>query len=109
MAGVKSRGLNKALLSSDRHYCRYRAILFQFLGRTSKIFDQYLRTAKVPTLECKTQKGKYRWTNVIENFDMPVSVSIDGGEMQLITPTTTFQEFKEKKLRLMRFFTSSRK
>ena len=39
-----------------------------------KVFDQYLRTVKIPVLEYK-QAGnslQYRWTNTVPNFDMPV-------------------------------------
>ncbi|MFT7483787.1 MAG: aminopeptidase N, partial [Oceanospirillaceae bacterium] len=97
------RGLNKDFYHQTVTTADIEQYSSNFLGvDLSKIFDQYLRTAKVPTLECKTQKGKisYRWTNVIENFDMPVRVSIDGGEMQLITPTTIFQELEGKKLEI---------
>ncbi len=42
----------------------------------SKVFDQYLRTAKVPTLEYKIEgyNLKYRWTNCVKGFNMPVKV-----------------------------------
>ncbi|MCC5936505.1 MAG: M1 family metallopeptidase [Lunatimonas sp.] len=37
-------------------------------------FDQYLRTADIPTLEWKTENGKlaYRWTETVEGFYMPI-------------------------------------
>jgi aminopeptidase N len=37
-------------------------------------FDQYLRTTQIPTLELCYKKGKmkYRWTNCIKSFNMPV-------------------------------------
>jgi len=40
----------------------------------SKIFDQYLRTTKIPKLECKEEAGKllYRWINCVPGFNMPV-------------------------------------
>lgn len=43
----------------------------------SKVFDQYLRTTKVPVLEWKKNKDglQYRWTNCITGFDMPVKLS----------------------------------
>ncbi len=53
-----------------------------YMSQMSKIdltefFDQYLRTTKVPTLEYKIQGNQitYRWTNIIEKFDMPVKIS----------------------------------
>lgn len=43
----------------------------------SEFFDQYLRTTMIPTLEYKFNGNEitYRWTNVIENFDMPVKIA----------------------------------
>lgn len=43
----------------------------------SKFFDQYLRTNKVPVLEYTIQNGqaKYRWTNCITGFNMPLKLS----------------------------------
>lgn len=42
----------------------------------TEFFNQYLRTTKAPTLETKTENGKtyFRWTNIIEGFDMPVKL-----------------------------------
>jgi aminopeptidase N len=43
----------------------------------SKIFDQYLRTSKVPTLEYKSSDGnwQYRWANCVSGFNMPVKLT----------------------------------
>lgn len=40
----------------------------------SLVFDQYLRNAGIPELEYKVENGKlsYRWTNVIDGFNLPV-------------------------------------
>ncbi|MFD0989622.1 M1 family metallopeptidase [Mariniflexile jejuense] len=45
----------------------------------TEFFNQYLRTTKIPTLEYKIEKKalKYRWTNIIEKFDMPIQVTIN--------------------------------
>jgi aminopeptidase N len=42
----------------------------------SRIFDQYLRTTKIPVLEYKKEGGQlsYRWSNTVEGFDMPVKL-----------------------------------
>lgn len=42
----------------------------------TKVFDQYLRNAQIPTLEYKVEKKKlyYRWNNSIQGFDMPVKL-----------------------------------
>jgi len=43
----------------------------------SPIFDQYLRTTKLPTLEYTIQGNqvKYRWTNTVKGYDMPAKVN----------------------------------
>ena len=49
----------------------------------SSIFNQYLRTVKIPTLEYK-QNGKqltYKWTNVIPNLKLPIRLA-DGQELK---------------------------
>jgi aminopeptidase N len=44
-----------------------------------KVFDQYLRTNQIPVLEYKLSKHKveYRWTNCVENFDMPLKLLLE--------------------------------
>ena len=51
----------------------------------SKIFNQYLRDTRIPVLEYsfKEKTLKYRWTNIVSGFDMPVKVSINGTEVSL--------------------------
>ncbi|RSK39296.1 M1 family metallopeptidase [Mangrovimonas spongiae] len=45
----------------------------------TEFFNQYLRTTKIPTLEytIKNNTLKYRWTNIVDGFDMPIKVTID--------------------------------
>ena len=47
----------------------------------TEFFNQYLRTTQIPTLETKKENGKtyFRWTNIVEGFDMPVRLK-DSGE-----------------------------
>ena len=59
----------------------------------SKIFDQYLRTTRIPVLEYKTD-GKtlsYHWTHCVSGFDMPVKAAVAGGVEQWIYPTETWK------------------
>ncbi len=58
----------------------------------SKVFDQYLRTTKIPKFEYKIDGGKlsYQWTNVVPGFAMPVRVSVNGKEV-VLTPSETLQ------------------
>lgn len=91
------RGLNKDFYHKTVTTADIEEYTSDFLGfDLSKIFDQYLRTVKIPTLECKTKNGEisYRWTNVVDGFEMPIKVSIDGGELQIINPSTSFKELK---------------
>jgi aminopeptidase N len=59
----------------------------------SKVFDQYLRTTKVPTLEYKLQGSKlsYRWSNVVPGFAMPIKVTTAPGKMSWIRPTESWK------------------
>ncbi|AKK74482.1 M1 family metallopeptidase [Chryseobacterium gallinarum] len=61
----------------------------------SSVFNQYLRTIKIPTLEY-SQNGdslKFRYTDVVENLKLPVIINGD----QTITPTESWQTVKLKK------------
>jgi len=56
----------------------------------SKVFDQYLRTTKIPTLEYKFNSSSmlsYRWTNCTGGFNMPVKVVVAGHPAEWIEPT----------------------
>ena len=60
----------------------------------SKVFDQYLRTTKIPLLRYSV-KGKtlsYNYERVVNGFAMPVRVTINGKEINL-TPTEVKQTF----------------
>jgi aminopeptidase N len=50
-----------------------------------KVFDQYLRTTKIPIFEYRIEGSKvtYRWSNVVPGFAMPVRVAIDGKMVEL--------------------------
>jgi hypothetical protein len=41
------------------------------------MFDQYLRTIQIPVFEYKISGGKlrYRWTNCVEGFNMPLKIT----------------------------------
>jgi len=59
-------------------------------------FNQYLRSTKIPTLEYNIDEDNitYRYTNVVEDFDMPVRVYI-GDKEHWLFPT---MEWKSEKL-----------
>lgn len=69
------RGLNKDFYHQTVTSKQVEDYISQKSGKDlSKIFDQYLRTTQIPTLELKTDsdKIKFRWTNCIRGFNMPV-------------------------------------
>jgi aminopeptidase N len=59
----------------------------------SKVFDQYLRDVRIPVFEYAIQGDelRYRWTNVVPGFDMPLKVTLSGPGMTLIKPTESWQ------------------
>ena len=58
-----------------------------------KVFDQYLRTTMIPTLEYRITGDTlaYRWVDVVPGFDMPVRVTLDWPTWTLIRPTSAWQ------------------
>ena len=83
------RGLNKEFYHQTVTSQQIEAYLGEQVGRPLKgFFDQYLRAIKIPVLEYFVKDGHLfvRWNNVVENFDMPVKVWIDGKE-EWLNPT----------------------
>ena len=88
------KGLNKDFYHATVTTKQVEEYISQKSGKNfSKFFDQYLRTAKVPTLEIKKDKDKleYKWTNCIKGFDMPVKLT-NGTWLQ---PTTEWKKLKD--------------
>jgi len=58
----------------------------------SAFFNQYLRTNQIPKLEIKESDGGhlYRFTNVVDGFNMPLRLFLDGKE-HWITPLTDWR------------------
>ena len=67
----------------------------------SSYFDQYLRTPNIPEFEFKVEGEsiKYRWSNVLDNFAMPLDVSIDQNRKRLVV-TDSWQEITGKDLKV---------
>jgi aminopeptidase N len=91
------RGLNKDFYHKTVNSKDVEAYFSKESGKDlSKIFDQYLRTIKIPQLEYKIteQKGEpgwyhleYRWLNCVEGFKMPVKIYYNDNETW-INPTS---------------------
>src|SRR6202012_39473 len=88
------RGLNKTFYHQTVTYNDITGYISKESGiDLSTVFDQYLRHAKLPTLEVTWQSGKpwIKWIADTKGFNMPVRVRVKGGEYQFIHPTTTAQ------------------
>ena len=75
------RGLNKDFYHQTVDSKDVEAYFSKQSGKDlSKIFDQYLRTTKIPQLEYKIEGDKlyYRWANCIPGFEMPVRLEGTG-------------------------------
>ena len=60
----------------------------------SKLFDQYLRTTKIPVLEYYFGNNElhYRWSNTIENFKMPIKYCLGKDKKECwLTPENKWQ------------------
>ncbi|WP_067148616.1 M1 family metallopeptidase [Pseudotamlana agarivorans] len=61
-------------------------------------FNQYLRTIQIPTLEYRIDDSvlKYRWTNIVEDFDMPIQITINNIE-QWLYPNSEWKTLNNEK------------
>ena len=83
------RGLNKTFYHQTVTTAQIENYIAQQSGlKLDKVFDQYLRTTKIPTLLYHIKGGKlsYRWSDTIEGFDMPVKVTLKPDTFTLISP-----------------------
>jgi len=90
------RGLNKEFY----HQTVSTKQIENFLSEKTKIdltafFNQYLRDTRIPTLEYGFDDNglKYRYIDIVEDFDMPVRLKIDGKD-QWIQPNAEWQILK---------------
>ncbi|MDB5223016.1 MAG: family peptidase [Chitinophagaceae bacterium] len=96
------RGLNKTFYHQTVTSKQVEDYITKNSGKDlSKIFDQYLRTTMIPTLEYKIANGilSYRWANVVKGFKMPVKVTVtqlqyETKKTMFIYPTENFKELK---------------
>lgn len=87
------RGLNRKFYHHTVSSKQIEAYICKKAGRDlSSFFDQYLRSATKPVLEYKLegQKVKYRFSNCVEGFSMPVKIS--SVETRWLVPTTRWKK-----------------
>src|SRR4029077_19260708 len=83
------RGINKTFYHQTVTTKQIEDYISITSGRNfSKVFDQYLRTTLIPTLEYKIEKGilNYRWSNCVKGFNMPVKIMTSKNEYTWIYP-----------------------
>ena len=91
-------GLNKEFYHQTVSTRQVEAYISRQSGKNlDKVFDQYLRTTKIPVLKIDIDGDdmKYKWENCIEGFNMPLKLT----NGQWLTPTTHWQQVKwDKKI-----------
>ncbi|MCK0178201.1 M1 family metallopeptidase [Flavobacteriaceae bacterium S0862] len=92
------RGLNKTFY----HQTVTTKQVEDYLSKTTGIdltefFNQYLRDVRIPTLEYEIKNGdlKFRYTNIIANFDMPIKIDVYGSK-QWLFPKADWQTMSTK-------------
>lgn len=93
------RGLNKTFYHQTVTTAQIETYIAKQSGlKLNKIFDQYLRTIQIPTLNYKFKNNElsYRWTNTINGFDMPIKVSLKPDTFEFIYPTSKWKTIKTK-------------
>jgi len=90
------RGLGKTFYHQTVTTEQVEQYIIQHSGKAlSKVFDQYLRDNRLPILEyrIKGNQLKARWTNVIDEFEMPIRAWVSNSSvwMSLTTQWQTFE------------------
>jgi aminopeptidase N len=94
----KWRGILRGLQQTYRHQTVTGDEIESYIGREagvdlSKVFAQYLTTTRIPVFEYRVDGGtlRYRWTDVVAGFDMPLRVRLSTAGWTLLHPTTEWQ------------------
>jgi aminopeptidase N len=87
------RGLNKTFYHQTVTTQQIENYISQQTGiDLTEFFNQYLRDTRIPTVEYKVNNNKltFRYTNIIEGFDMPVQIEVNG-KKQWIFPKASWK------------------
>jgi aminopeptidase N len=59
----------------------------------TRLFEQYLKDIRIPVLSWEIRKNKlrYRWSNCIKGYDVPVKVIMPDGKSQWLNPGTEWK------------------
>jgi aminopeptidase N len=88
------RGLNQTFWHQTVMGSEIEAYIGRQAGKDlTRVFDQYLRTTKVPVLEYRIEgvTVSYRWADVVPGFDMQVGVTLDANGFTVVHPTESWQ------------------
>jgi aminopeptidase N len=97
----KWRGVLRGIQSTFRHQTVTGAQIEKYINQHtgidfSKVFQQYLTTTDIPTLEYKNDNGRlsFRWATVVPGFAMPVKAGVgDSASFPLLHPTEAWKTF----------------
>jgi len=94
----KWRGILRGLNETFWHQAVMGSQVEDYMSREigvdlSRVFDQYLRTTMIPTLEYRIEGTtlSYRWTEVVPGFEMQVGAALTGNGFTVIHPTEEWQ------------------
>ncbi|RZK91432.1 MAG: M1 family peptidase, partial [Pedobacter sp.] len=89
------RGLNKTFYHQTVTTQQIENYVSKHAGfNYSKVFDQYLRTVQIPSLEYYVKNGKafYRYVDCVKGFNLPLFLKNGNGKSLKIVPTESWQE-----------------
>ena len=92
------RGLNKTFYHQTVTTKQVENYLSQASGiDLTEFFDQYLRDVRIPTIEYEIKNNtlKYRYTEIVENFNMPIKINIDS-KQEWLFPKANWQTMRIK-------------
>lgn len=92
------RGINKRFYHQTVTTNQIEDYLCEMTGiDLTEFFNQYLRDTRIPTFEYSIDdnKLKYRYTNIVYRFDMPIQIMIDNNQ-QWIFPKAQWQSMPIK-------------
>ena len=92
------RGLNEKFYHKTVSSNQVEEFISQSIGINLRyIFNQYLRDVRIPVFEYRIDENgfNYRWSNTIDNFDMPIDVLLNGEKTRLY-PKNKWKEYRTK-------------
>lgn len=91
------RDINKEFYHQQVNTQQIEGFLSHRIGiELEPVFTQYLRTTQIPVFEYRLVDGKlrYRWSQCVENFDMPMKIYVDENPIML-DPRKRWQELED--------------